>query len=230
MNSLYPASPSRRSIAAALIDSGCVSVRKDEPFRLPSGWASPVYMNCRRLISFPAARREVLSQAIGMLQESGCLPGLAGVAGGESSGIAFAAWLAHALDLPMQYVRKRPAGDRHVEGVIGVADKVILVDDVMAVGQSKARFCKALDEAGVEVRDVLVVFRYETFPAVAELESSNVRVHALATWQDVLVVARERGDFSESAIEEFQAFLEAPIAWSQTHGGLGPVVNGSAGA
>ena len=226
MNSNYLAPDARHSIAAALIDSGCVSVRTDEPFRLPSGWASPVYMDCRRLISFPEARREVLGYAIKMLRESGCLDGLDGVAGGESSGIALAAWVADELNLPMQYVRKRPAGDRPVEGVVRNGDKVLLIDDVMAVGQSKVRFCKALHAVGAHVRDILVVFRYDTFPAAAELDSTKVRVHALATWQDVLEVARERRDFPEPAIEELQVFLKEPISWSQAHGGLGPEASG----
>jgi orotate phosphoribosyltransferase len=212
----------RRAVAAALIDSGCMSFRADEPFRLPSGWSSPVYMDCRRLISFPAVRRELVAQAVGLLERSGRLPGLAGVAGGESSGIALAAWIAHALGLPMQYVRKRAAGGRPVEGVLRPGDRLLLVDDMMAAGQSKLRFCRALGDAGARVEDILVVFRYDAFPAAPGLASSAVDLHALATWRDVLDVAREREDVPAAAMDELQAFLAAPVAWSQAHGGLGP--------
>ncbi|MEO8857199.1 MAG: orotate phosphoribosyltransferase [Burkholderiaceae bacterium] len=228
MNSPHLSSPSSRRVAAALIESGCVSVRTDEPFRLPSGWASPVYMDCRRLISFPAARQTILTQALAVLQERNCVDGLAGVAGGESSGIALAAWIAHALNLPMQYVRKRAAGERQIEGVIHQGDKVLLVDDLMAAGHSKLRFCKALIDAGAQVEDLLVVFSYGTFPLAAELDTLNVRVHALATWQDVLAAARERGDFPASAIDELRDFLDDPVRWSQSHGGLGAAVSGAA--
>ena len=68
-----------RNVAAKLIDAGCVSVRTDEPFRLPSGWASPVYMDCRRLISFPAIRRELVGLGVDMLKARGRLDGLASV-------------------------------------------------------------------------------------------------------------------------------------------------------
>ena len=44
----------KQKVARILFDTGCVQVRRDEPFRLPSGWASPIYMDCRKLISYPA--------------------------------------------------------------------------------------------------------------------------------------------------------------------------------
>ena len=33
-----------RDVSLALLASGCIEVNTDEPFRLPSGWASPVYI------------------------------------------------------------------------------------------------------------------------------------------------------------------------------------------
>ena len=152
-----------RAVARALLQAGCVSVQQDEPFRLPSGWASPVYMDCRRLISFPTLRRRIVSLALEALKAQGCLQGVGAVAGGEASGIALAAWLADALDLPLLYVRKKAAGRSQVEGVLDAGDRVLLVDDLMAAGQSKVNFCRALTAAGATVTDVFVVFDYATF-------------------------------------------------------------------
>lgn len=222
MKTHTPEPKERRLAAQALLDSGCVSVRADEPFRLPSGWASPVYMDCRRLISYPAARKALLAQGQALLRQAGALEGLAGVAGGESSGIALAAWLSDALDVPMQYVRKRAAGHRIIEGVVPENGPVLLVDDMMAVGQSKVRFRHALSDAGAQVKNLFVFFAYDTFPVAAELEASDVNVYALATWQDVLAAARERGDFPDRAIAELEGFLQDPVGWSQIHGGLNP--------
>ena len=38
--------------------------------------------------------------------------GLNALAGGETAGIPFAAWLAERTGLPMQYVRKKPKGEQ----------------------------------------------------------------------------------------------------------------------
>lgn len=219
------ASPDAMAVAAGLIDAGCVSVRTDEPYRLPSGWASPVYMDCRRLISFPALRRDLVARGIALLHARGCTEGLAGVAGGEASGIALAAWMAEALGLPLQYVRKRAAGQSQVEGVVQAGGRVLLVDDLMAAGHSKERFCRALADAGARVADLFVVFDYATFPTARLLAPLGLRVHALATWHDVLAVARQRGDFTPAARAEWADFLADPAAWSQAHGGLGPTAH-----
>lgn len=213
-----------KTVARALLRAGCVSARMDEPFRLPSGWASPVYMDCRRLISFPQTRRLLVARGIEMLRARGCLDDVAAVVGGESSGIALGAWVAEALDLPLAYVRKKPVGGSQIEGVIHAGDRVLLVDDLMAAGHSKQKFCAALTAAGARVHDVLVIFDYGTFPTADLLRSLGLRVHALAQWTDVLHVAREDGSLESKALDDIEAFLADPTAWSQAHGGIGTVV------
>lgn len=209
-----------KTVARALLSAGCVKLRTDEPFRLPSGWASPVYMDCRRLISFPAIRRELITLGLDLLTSRGCLDGVASIAGGEASGIALAAWLADALDLPLQYVRKKPIGQTQVEGVIKPGDRVLLVDDLMAGGHSKLKFCRALAAAGATVKNVFVIFNYGTFPTQDLLTPLGVTAHALATWRDVLAVAREAGTFEPLALAEIEEFLSDPPRWSQAHGGI----------
>ncbi len=211
---------SGQAVAAWLIDAGCVTVRTEEPFRLPSGWASPVYMDCRRLISYPQIRGELVTLALARLEARGALNALSGVAGGEASGIAFAAWLADSLALPLQYVRKRAAGGNRVEGVVLKDTKVLLVDDLVAAGSSKVSFVAALRSAGAKVEDLFVIFDYGTFGTQALMETIGLRLHALASWSDVLSVAIARNDFGPAAIAELAEFIDHPAEWSQAHGGI----------
>ena len=207
-------------VAQALLDAGCVKVRAEEPFRLPSGWASPVYIDCRRLISFPTLRRQLLAHGLSVLRSAGALDGLSAVVGGEASGIAFAAWVADALALPLHYVRKRRTTRNQIEGVVEPDGRVLLVDDMMAAGQSKVRFCKALEAAGARVDTLFVLFDYGTFPTRELLAPLGVSVHALATWQDVCGVWKTRGGVDPAALRDFEDFLADPSGWSQAHGGL----------
>ena len=209
-----------RTVAQALLNAGCVEVHTDEPFRLPSGWASPVYMDCRKIMSFPAVRRELVSLSMDLLSSHGCLDGITSIVGCEASGIALAAWLAEALDLPMQYVRKKSAGHTQVEGVFKQGDLVLLVDDLMAGGHSKVKFYHTLASAGVAVKDLFVIFDYGTFPTRDLLDPLGVAVHSLATWQDVLAAACDAGTFEPRALAEIEAFLYDPPRWSQAHGGI----------
>jgi orotate phosphoribosyltransferase len=219
----HPDTAIARQAARLLLDSGCVQVRTEEPFRLPSGWASPVYMDCRRLISFPAARRELLRQGLALLGRHGCLEGVSAVAGAESSGIAFAAWMADALDLPMHYVRKQTRGLGQGSQMVGAAPppgRLLLVDDMVAGGTSKLNFVRAIGAAGASVEDIFVLFDYGTFAADELLAPLKVNMYSLACWADVLAVGREGGDFDARAAAELQAFLDNPARWSAAHGGI----------
>ena len=80
----------------------------DKPFIFTSGWASPVYTDCRRLISFPRVRRQLIEFGAETLARDVGFEQFDCVAGGETAGIPFAAWMAERLMLPMQYVRKKP--------------------------------------------------------------------------------------------------------------------------
>ncbi len=51
------------------------------------------------------------------------------------------------------------------------------------------------------------------------LAKHNLTLHALATWRDVLAVARETNAFNTATLSELEAFLNAPLEWSGNHGG-----------
>lgn len=207
--------------AAWLLQAGCVEVRTEGAFVLPSGWASPVYMDATRLIALPTIRRELMKQGVQRLLDAGALQGLSAVAGGESSGIAFAAWFAEKLDMPLQYVRKRAVGSRQVEGIVQPEGKVLLVDDMVSAGQYKLNFIDALRAEGARVQDLFVVFDYGCFGSAQVLQQHGVQVHALCNWSDVLAMAFQRGGFTVEQLAVWQAFLQNPAAWSVAHGGIG---------
>ncbi|MGO4576480.1 orotate phosphoribosyltransferase [Cupriavidus sp. 2TAF22] len=212
------------TVGQALLEAGCVKFRTDEPFRLPSGWASPVYIDCRRLIAFPRLRRELVARGLAMLRDRHCLEGIDAVAGAEASGIAFAAWVADTLDLPLLYVRKEARGlgpASQVEGLLATGDRVLLVDDMMAAARSKRIFCAALGAAGATVKDIFVLFDYGTFPTAQALAPWQVTVHALAGWRDILDAAQASGHVGQRSLDELRRFLDDPVRWSQDHGGIG---------
>lgn len=96
-----------RQAARLLLEVAAISVNTDKPFIFTSGWASPVYTDMRKIISYPRLRRTLTQFAAETITaEIGC-ESLDIIAGGETAGIPFAAWLADRLMLPMQYIRKK---------------------------------------------------------------------------------------------------------------------------
>ncbi len=211
--------------AKMLLEIGAVDVRPEKPFVLTSGLASPVYVDCRKVISYPRVRNTLMDFSVSILLREVGFQGLDAVAGGETAGIPFAAWIADKMELPMQYVRKKPKGfgrAAQVEGDIRDGQRVLLVEDLATNGGSKIRFCDALRSAGAVVSDAIVIFFYDIFPeARRELRENGLRLHALATWRDVLAECRRNAVFDAGRLSEVEAFLDDPFLWSNANGGAG---------
>src|SRR6266508_6800995 len=210
--------------ASILLEVKAVHFSDGKPFIFTSGWASPVYIDCRKLISFPRVRRTLIDfAATTILREVG-FETVDSVAGGETAGIPFAAWIADRLMLPMQYVRKKAKGfgrNAQIEGELLEGQRVLLVEDLTTDGRSKINFCKALRDAGAQVDNVFVMFNYDIFPESRRiLAELNVHLSALATWRDVLAVAKQRNYFTPAAITDVESFLADPATWSAAHGGV----------
>ena len=212
-----------RRVARMLLEIGAVHFRADEPYRFTSGLASPVYVDCRKLISFPRIRAALMDFACAKVMRVAGFEAFDAVAGGETAGIPFAAWMAERMALPMLYVRKKPKGfgrNARIEGHFPEGARVLLVEDLATDGGSKLSFAQALREVGAEVAHVSVVFFYGIYPAAeATLAEHGLILHRLATWADVLAEAEAARRFDEATLAAVKAFLEAPLAWSAAHGG-----------
>jgi orotate phosphoribosyltransferase len=211
--------------AKILLDIKAVNFRPEEPYILTSGWASPVYIDCRKLISYPGERKRMMKLAVAQLDNDIGFEEIDVLAGGETAGIPYAAWIAQATDKPMLYVRKKPKGfgrNAQIEGDLGEGSQVLLVEDLATDGASKVLFVNALREAGAIVTDAFVVFYYGVFAGALEsLKKEGLNLHYLATWHDVLEAAEAGNHFPDEAIEGVREFLKDPAAWSVAHGGKG---------
>jgi len=203
--------------AKILLSTESVLVNTKDPFTYTSGAKGPVYVDCRRLISFVDERRQLMKFANEMLSDLN----VDYVAGGETAGIPYGAFLSEELGKPMLYVRKKPKGFGRMAQIEGYFDEttkpnVMLVEDLQRDGGSKVPFVNVLREAGAEVTDSFVVFHYGTFPQSEErMKDLGINLHALCTWRDILAVAKEENIFDDETIESVRSFLKEPDAWSE---------------
>ena len=210
--------------AKMMLEVKAVHFSEGKPFIFTSGWASPVYIDCRKLISYPRVRSTLIDFATATIVREAGFEQFDTVAGGETAGIPYAAWIADRLALPMQYVRKKPKGfgrNAQIEGHIEEGARTLLVEDLTTDGRSKVNFCTALRDAGAIVDNVFVVFYYDIFPESKKIIADiKVKLLHLATWWDVLRVVKQGGYFENRVIEEVERFLNAPAKWSAEHGGV----------
>ena len=209
-----------KTAAQILLDTKSILFNAREPFTLKSGRQSPVYIDCRRLISFPQERSFLMDAAAQILSSEIGVENIDVIAGGETAGIPYGAFVAERLEKPMIYVRKEPKGYgrmAQIEGHLpeeGTSARVVLVEDLQTDGGSKKIFIDALREAGANIEHTFVVFHYGIFESSEKnMSDMGITLHALATWWDVLDVAREQSYFDAETLSSVEHFLKSPDSW-----------------
>ena len=211
-----------RIAAGMLLEVGAVHFNAREPFTLASGLPSPTYIDCRKLISQPRVRATLMDFLTVKVMRDAGFEAFTNVAGGETAGIPFAAWVAERMALPMTYVRKKPKGygrNARIEGVMGEQDRVLLVEDLTTDGGSKISFVEAIRDTGASCAHTAVIFYYGIFPETEKtLGDAGITLHHLCTWADVVAVARDRQAFDAETLAEVESFLADPRAWQAARG------------
>jgi orotate phosphoribosyltransferase len=195
--------------AKNLLDIDAVVFNPQTPFVLTSGKKSPVYVDVRKLISYPRQRSEIMAMMHLYISLKINWSNFDIIAGGETAGIPFASFLAERMDKPMIYIRKekkKHGGKSQIEGVVEPGKRVLLVEDLISHGTAKKVFIEAIREAGLVITDMLVVFNYGWLS-----EFMGVQVHSLTDFPALLRVA-ENGS-NQKAIEEIQRYLSTPDKW-----------------
>ena len=203
----------REEVAEILINIESIKFSFDDPFVLTSGLKSPVYVDCRRIISYLKERKTILNLAKKYFQENNVTFDL--LAGGETAGIPYASILSEQLQKSMIYVRKKPKGfgkNQQIEGDFDKGQKSILIEDLATDGGSKVVFINAMREAGLVVEDVFVIFYYDIFDfKQSPLSDLNVKMHYLCSWSDIIKIIEEKNLFSKENIENLKNFLSSSL-------------------
>ena|SRR3989338_1967436 len=176
----------KESIERVLWDVKAVQISAERKFTLASGKLSPIYIDCRKLISYPNAMDLIAARAKELMDKS--IGKVDVLAGGETAGIPFAAWIAAKLGMKMIYVRKGAkeyGTGKQIEGEFERGSKVLLVEDLITDGGSKISFIDGIRNSGGRINDCLVVFDREEGGA-EKLNGVGVKLRALTTLSKTL--------------------------------------------
>lgn len=213
-------------IAEGLLKTGAIQVYRERPFVFVSGRVSPVYVDCRRLLSFPEVRDDIVEQlAVKVKKEIG-LESIDVVAGGETAGIPYAAFVSLKVGKPMIYVRKAAKGygqSKQIEGVLEGGQRVLLVEDLITDGMSKLGFNEGIRAVGATITHCLCVFEYSLdrlnlHEGRKKLGEHDIQLHSLVTWDHVLNTGLSKKYFGDRESREIEDFLSDPASWGKKMG------------
>jgi uridine monophosphate synthetase len=194
--------PTEAELADVLLRAGCLRFGQ---FVMKSGLASPIYLDLRRLASFPAALRTVAAAyapTLGTLAYD-CMAAI------PTAGLPIGTALALALDQPMIYPRievKDHGTQVLVEGAYTPGQTVVVVDDVATKGVSTLAGVERLRQAGLQVRDVVVLINREQGAAEA-LAEAGCRLYAVLTLRRLVDICHAAGRVSDAQLAEVAAYL-----------------------
>ena len=154
-------------------------------FTLASGETSPFYMNFRNLVSDQESLKKIgrlFCEKI--LFENLSLKGIAAI---PFSALPIGFEVGRIMGYPLIYVRppKNYGTKASVEGIFQEGAKFVLIDDVISSGVSKVDAIKVLREAGLVVKDLVVlVDRRKISERTNEIE--GCKIHSIFKAEDIL--------------------------------------------
>ena len=204
--------------ARILIEIGAINFSLTSPFKLSSGFLSPSYIDCRKIIAYPLAFKSITDMMIDTIKSDMIAQSPNYIIGGETAGIPFAAAIAEKMGLPLSYVRKKPKDygkTKLIEGEILKDKNSLLVEDLMTDGKSKISFINNIRSHEIKCNLGIVVFKYNIFKdAEIVLKKNNIEVHHLTDWEEVYNEIYKMDKFGFEILSEIRKFLDDPVAWS----------------
>ena len=201
----------KNKTAKILLDIKAINIQIKKPFKLTSGKLSPVYVDCRRIISHLKERRLIINMSSKLIKKKINLKKINYIAGGETAGIPYASWISEKLNKPMIYIRKKPKGfgkNSLIEGDYEENCKCILIEDLATDGGSKVKFVENMRENNIKVNDTFVIFYYDTFKKEESLLTKlNINIHYLCSWEHILNEVKKEGILSAKDTMEVEDFL-----------------------
>jgi len=219
-------SEASQKVAEMLLATESIAVYKDKPFVFVSGRISPVYIDCRKLLSFATEREYIVTELAKKAETHIGVDNIDVVAGGETAGIPYAAFVSHLIRKPMIYIRKQPkgyGGTKQIEGILEPGKRVMLVEDLITDGLSKLRFNIGIRGAGAKMTHCLCVFDYASdrlnqHEGKINLAKNDIELHVLANWDDVLDTGRAKNYFTAEQNQQIVEFLQDSENWGRKMG------------
>lgn len=196
-----------------LWETKAIKISIDKPFKLVSKNLSPIYINCRTLISHQVAREIIIAFAYWIYEKEKLHANY--IAGGETAGIPYASWLADKLNKPLIYVRKESKSHGlldQIEGYLKPKETVLLIEDLITDGRSKLTFIGGIRKAKGEIRNCLVIFDREQ-GGKKILAKHKVNLHSLTTLSLSLKIGIQSGFISSNEYQEVTDYISNPERW-----------------
>lgn len=174
-------------------------------FKLKTGIMSPIYIDLRRIISYP----EIFQYVVDLMWQHIAHKEFNHLGGVPYAALPLASGMAMLYQKPMIMARKdiKDHGNkRSIEGVYKQGDTVLIIEDIVTSGASIFETVDQMAREGLLINDVIVFMDREQ-GAKERLAQRGIALHAVCTLSDVLEILQIRGKIDESSAQKIRKFI-----------------------
>lgn len=176
------------NLALTLHDIGAIQLGN---FTLHSGKTSPIYLDLRLLVSYPAALKQA-TQAYRAMLEKLTFDLLAAA---PLAGLPIGTAICLDMNIPLIYPRKTAktyGTGKSIEGKWQVGQTAVIIDDLVTSGDSIMQVIAPVKASGLMVQDAVVLIDRQQGGA-DNLRKAGYRLHAVMTISQLLSSLEENG-------------------------------------
>ncbi len=207
---------SAKQIAGSLLQIKAIKLNPTNHFTWASGWYSPIYCDNRKILSYPAVRKQVYEAFADLIAEK--YPEAEVLAGVATGAIAHGVLVAEKMGKPFIYVRSAPKSHgltNQVEGEVKPGSKVVVIEDLVSTGGSSLSAVDALKKAGCDVLGMVAIFTYGFPTAEQNFANAGVKLDTLSNYNTMIEMAIEQGYVHPDELETLKEWRHDPASWKK---------------
>jgi len=194
----------KSDLVVAVFTTGCI---KFGSFTLASGQQSPIYIDLRRIISFPGLFRKV-AQAYAEIVQGLNFDHIASVPYAALPAGSVVAWeLGVSMIYPRKEVKQHGTGQA-IEGSFEAGQSAVLIEDVITTGGSIISAAEILRNAGLLLKDVVVLVDREQ-GGVEAMNNIGLSLYSVLKISEIVSILKDSGMIDADTFKSLNQYIDA---------------------
>jgi len=206
----------QHDIARKFLQLKAFSVQTQNPFMWGNGWQAPIYLDDRKILSYPAVRNFFRLELARVVAEF--FPDTDTIAGIATNAIAHGLLVADQLALPFVSVYPFPKDhgmENQIEGDLRPRQNIVIVENQVNVGNHLMRVLEAVRNNGCTVLGAVTLFDYQFPQSQQLLNEAGVPLIALTNFGAVFHQMQENNTYSPEVLQVLSDWHKDPVNWKK---------------